>query len=59
MRRPAGDIDGAAGRNQSLADYLSAEHALPSHLRRASAEQIYLEALEIEDGEKVLNGGGH
>jgi hypothetical protein len=59
VRRPAGDIDGAAGRNQSLADHLSAEHALPSHLGRASAEQVYLEALEVEDGEKILNGGGH
>jgi len=47
VRRPAGNVGGAAGRNQRLPDHLSAEHALPAHLRRASAEQVLLEPLEV------------
>ena len=59
MRRPAAHVDGAAGGDQRLADHLPAEHALPADLRRAAAEQVHLELLEIEDGEQVLDGGGH
>ena len=57
MRRPAGDVDRAAGRHQRLADHLAAEHALPADLRRAAAEQVDLELLEVEDVQQVLNGG--
>ena len=60
MRRPRGDVlDGAAGRDQRLADHLAAEHPLPARLRRAAAEQVHLERLEIENVEDFLNGGGH
>ena len=60
MRRPAGHVvDGAAGRDQRLANHLAAEHPLPADLGRAAAKQVHLERLEIEDGEKVLNGGRH
>jgi hypothetical protein len=41
-------VDGAAGRDQRLADHLAAEHALPARLRAAPAKQVYLERLEIE-----------
>ena len=60
MRRPLRHVlDGAAGGDQRLADDLAAEHALPARLRRAAAEQVHLERLEIEDGENVLQGGRH
>ena len=60
MRRPHGHVlDRAAGRDQRLADDLAAEHPLPARLRRAAAEQVHLERLEIENGEDVLDGGGH
>ena len=47
------------GGDQRLADHLAAEHALPAGLRAAAAEQIVLERLEVEDGEQVVDGGGH
>ena len=28
-------------------------------LRAAAAEQVHLELFEVEDGQQVLNGGGH
>ena len=40
------------GGDQRLADHLAAEDALPADLRAAAAEEIVLERLEIEDGEK-------
>ena len=57
MRRAA--VDGAAGRDQRLADHLPAEHALPADLRARAAEQILLERLEVEDGEKLVEGAAH
>ena len=57
MRRPFLDVDGAAGRDQRLADHLAAEHPLPGHLRRAPAEQVHLELFEVEDVEEGLDGG--
>ena len=57
MRRPLLDVDGAAGRDQRLADHLAAEHPLPGHLRRAPAEHVHLELFEVEDVEKGLDGG--
>ena len=60
VRRPLRHaFDGAAGRDQRLADHLAAEHALPADLGRAAAKQIHLDRLEIENGEKILDGGGH
>jgi hypothetical protein len=38
---------------------LAAEHALPHILGRTPAKQIDFERLEIEDGQEVLNRGGH
>ena len=49
-------LDGAASRDQRLADDLAAEHALPAALRRAAAKEVYLERLEIEDGDEIGNG---
>ncbi len=60
MRRPRRHVlDGAAGGDQRLADHLAAEHPLPARLRRAAAEQVHLQRLEIENVEDFLNGGGH
>src|SRR6185437_9015423 len=58
MRWAAG-LDRAHRSDQRLADHLATEHALPAHLRRATAEQIYLQWLKIEDIEQVVDGGGH
>src|SRR6185312_12721334 len=57
VRRPV--LDRAHGGNQRLADHLPAEHALPADLRRAAAEQVHLERLEVENIEQVGYGGGH
>ncbi len=43
----------------ACADHLAAEHALPAGLRRAAAEQVHVERLEVENGEQILDGGGH
>ena len=60
MRRPCRHVvDGAAGRDQRLADHLAAEHPLPVRLRRAAAKQVHLKRLEIENIDDFLNGGGH
>ena len=59
MRRPPGDVDRAAGRDQRLADDLPAEHPLPTDLRRASAKKVQLELLEREDVQQILYRGGH
>ncbi len=58
MRRARG-VDRAHGGDQRLPDHLAAEHALPAGLRRAAAEQVHVERLEIENGEQILDGGGH
>ena len=57
VRRAFLDVDGAAGRDQRLADHLAAEHPLPGDLRRAPAEQVHLELFEVEDFEEGLDGG--
>src|SRR5205807_2116741 len=57
MRRAA--VDGAAGCHQGLADHLAAEHALPPDLRAATAKQVHLERLEIENVENGLDGRRH
>ena len=57
MREPA--LDRAARGHQRLADHLAAEYPLPADLRRAPAKQVHLERLEVEDGQKFLDGGGH
>src|SRR6476620_1208969 len=57
MRGP--DFDGPHSRHQCLADDLPAEHPLPAALRRAAAEQVHFQRFEIENVEKILNGGGH
>src|SRR2546430_4648377 len=59
VRRPPGDVHRAAGGDQRLPDHLSAEHALPTDLWRTPTEQVYLELLEIEDGEEIVNGRRH
>src|SRR5262249_5114406 len=59
MRRPAGDVDGAAGSDQRLTDDLAAEYALPADLRAAATEEVHLELFEVEDGEQVFDRGGH
>jgi hypothetical protein len=60
MRRARRDVlDGAAGGDQRLADHLAAEHALPAVLRRAAAEQIELERLQVENFQQSFDGGRH
>ena len=57
MRRAV--LNGAHRGDQRLADHLTAEHALPANLRRAAAEQIFLELFQIENLQQVLNGRRH
>jgi hypothetical protein len=60
MRRAQRQIfDRAAGRHQRLADHLAAEHPLPAVLRRAPAEQIELERLQVENFQQSFDGGRH
>src|SRR5579862_3473262 len=60
VRRPlCNRVDRTAGGNQSLADHLAAEHALPADLRRTAAKQIHLDRLKIKDGEQILYGRAH
>src|SRR5215218_5175327 len=60
MRRAVADVlDGAARRHERLPDNLAAEYALPTGLRAAAAKQIHLERLEVEDGQQILDRGGH
>ncbi len=57
MGRPV--LDGTDRRNQGLSDHLATEHALPADLRRAAAEQVLFQRLEIENIEQILDGGRH
>ena len=57
MRRTAG-VDRAHRGNQRLADHLAAIDPLPAGLRRAAAEQVHLERLEVENVEEILDGRG-
>jgi len=59
VRRPIGNIDGAAGGDQRLADHLAAINALPAHLRRAAAKEIDFDLLQIEDAQQIRNRRGH
>jgi hypothetical protein len=60
VRRPAGDVDGAAGRNQRLArsPVRRTRAAIPpaASVRGTGSTS---RPLEVEDGEKILNGRGH
>ena len=56
MRLARLHVHGPAGGDERLADHLAAEHALPADLRAAAAEQVVLELLEVEDGEKIVDG---
>ncbi|MCY1303119.1 hypothetical protein D9M70_528130 [compost metagenome] len=51
-------VDGALGRHQCLADDLAAEDPLPADLRAQAAEQVFLQLLEIENGEQRIHGRG-
>jgi hypothetical protein len=57
MRQPA--FDGAARRHHRLSDHLSAEHPLPARFRAVAAEQVYLDRLQIENGNQVNQAFGH
>ena len=57
MGRPT--LDGAACSNKGLPDHLPAEDTLPADLRTAATEEVLFEDFEIENSEKVLDGGGH
>ncbi|GEO17890.1 hypothetical protein MAE02_55860 [Microvirga aerophila] len=52
-------LHGAACRDKSLADHLSAEHPLPSALGALAPEKVLLQGLKIEDRQKIGNGLGH
>ena len=45
----------AIGGDQGLSDHLSAEHALPAHIRAVTAKQVHLDLLEIEQVDQVLD----
>src|SRR5262249_57211718 len=57
MRQPA--FDGAARRDHCLPDHLPTKDPLPARLRAVAAEQVDLQRLNIEDGEKVDQALGH
>jgi hypothetical protein len=57
MGRPT--LDGAACSDKRLPDDLPAEDTLPADLRTAATEEVLFEDFEIENSEKVLDGGGH
>src|SRR5215813_12689511 len=59
VRRSAGHVDSAAGRDQGLANDLAAEYPLPADLRAAAAKDVHLERLEVQDGEQICDRGGH
>ncbi len=52
-------FDGPLRRDQRLADHLAAEEALPADLRAPATEEIVFERLEVEYGQKGLDGIGH
>jgi hypothetical protein len=52
-------LDGAASRDEGLADDLPAEDALPPHLRASASKQVDLEGLEIKDADEIANGIAH
>jgi hypothetical protein len=57
MRKAA--VHRAIGGDQSLTDYLPAEHALPADLRAQTSEQVLLEPLDIEDCEELVERAAH
>ena len=52
-------LDGARGRDQRLAEHLAAENALPAIFGAATAEEVVLERLQVEDAKQVFDGGRH
>ena len=50
-------LDGAGRRDERLAEHLAAENALPTIFRAATAEEVVLERLQVEDAEQVFDGG--
>ena len=52
-------VDRAIGGDERLADHLSAEDALPADLRAHAAIQVLFERLDVEDGEKLVEGAAH
>ncbi len=58
MRLAVG-LHGAGGGDERLADHLAAEDALPADLRAATAEEVVLQRLQVEDAEEVLDGVRH
>ena len=50
-------LDGAGRGDQRLAEHLAAENALPTIFRAATAEEVVLERLQVEDAEQVFDGG--
>ena len=58
MRLAVG-LDGARGGDERLPDHLAAENALPTILRAATAEEVVLERLQVEDAEQVFDGDCH
>lgn len=51
MWQPA--LDCTARRNQRLPDHLSTEHPLQAGLQILAAKQVYVDGLEVEDGEQI------
>lgn len=52
-------VDGAARGHERLAQHLPAKHTLPAVLRTATAKQVDLEVLEVEQIEQVVEGLAH
>ncbi len=52
-------LHGAVRRDESLSDHLAPEHALPADLWAQAPEQVHLELLDVEDGEKLFKRAAH
>ena len=49
-------VHGAPGRDQRLPGHLTAEHPLPVHLRTATAEDVLLDLLQVEQPDQPVDG---
>jgi hypothetical protein len=52
-------LDGAGGGNQRLPEHLAAENPLPTIFGTATAEEVVLERLQVEDAEQVFDRSRH
>src|SRR4029079_16855311 len=57
--RVAVGVDGLLRGGERLPEHLAAEHVARADVATFAAEQVVLEALELEQGEQFFDGGRH